>query len=330
MMVGGLDLVTPPIAMPPGKAISAINYEPDVAGYTSFGGYERFDGQPRPSDATDPVIIAESRREAIKPVPGTGPVRGVWVFDGDVYAFRDQTDGVAGGMFQATGGGWVQHDASATMLQFVAGDRMTSSRANTSSARPRWRPPISTGSCCAPGHGTAAPEGFLIVSKVTGTFADRSHHRHVAAARRPGLPTRHRSLIQPGGRYDFTNHNFYGAATAPACISPTASTPPSSGTAQSLAPIRTGDQSAATADRQSISLRLTNGDFHPRRTMAIRSIIMSALFDAPSFIAHYKNHLFLGYYVRHRSSTPRSASRSNTSPPPAQARLPSASRSPGC
>ena len=90
LMFGGLDLATPPIAMPPGKAIAAINYEPDVAGYTSFGGYERFDGQLRPSDAADAANIA-ARREAIQAVPGTGPVRGVWVFDQNVYAFRDQT-----------------------------------------------------------------------------------------------------------------------------------------------------------------------------------------------------------------------------------------------
>ena len=43
-------------------------------------------GRPIP---TNPTLIA-ARRDAINPVPGTGPVRGVWVFDGDIYAFRDQ------------------------------------------------------------------------------------------------------------------------------------------------------------------------------------------------------------------------------------------------
>ena len=61
LMSGGLDLATPPIALTPGKVIAAVNYEPDVAGYTSAGGYERFDGHDRPSDATDPILIAERR-----------------------------------------------------------------------------------------------------------------------------------------------------------------------------------------------------------------------------------------------------------------------------
>jgi hypothetical protein len=45
LLRGGLDLVTPQIAMPGGRVISCQNYEPDVAGYTSTGGYQRTDGR---------------------------------------------------------------------------------------------------------------------------------------------------------------------------------------------------------------------------------------------------------------------------------------------
>ena len=141
-MVGGLDLATPPIAMPPGKAIAAINYEPDVAGYTSFGGYERFDGQPRPSDATDAALVSGRRAASFSAVPGIGPVRGVWVFDGDVYAFRDQGDG----------SGWhvpchtrrLEPMAFGSMLQFTSGT-VDFSLANMSLARLRARRASSTG-----------------------------------------------------------------------------------------------------------------------------------------------------------------------------------------
>ena len=119
LMSGGLDLATPPIAMPPGKAIAAINYEPDVAGYTSFGGYERYDGKPRPSDAANRTDTIAARRAIIQAVPGTGPVRGVWVYNDDVYAFRDQTDGFAG-MFKASPGGWVPQTFGQRM-EFVDG-----------------------------------------------------------------------------------------------------------------------------------------------------------------------------------------------------------------
>ena len=48
---GGLDLVTPAIAMPPGRAISCLNYEPSPNGYQRVDGFERCDGQPKPSEA---------------------------------------------------------------------------------------------------------------------------------------------------------------------------------------------------------------------------------------------------------------------------------------
>jgi hypothetical protein len=30
LLQGGLDLITPQVSMPPGRAIAALNYEPDV------------------------------------------------------------------------------------------------------------------------------------------------------------------------------------------------------------------------------------------------------------------------------------------------------------
>jgi hypothetical protein len=47
---GGLDMLTQAIAMPPGKAISALNYEPEIGGgYRRINGFERYDGQALPS-----------------------------------------------------------------------------------------------------------------------------------------------------------------------------------------------------------------------------------------------------------------------------------------
>lgn len=47
---GGLDLVSPGLQKVPGFCISSSNYEPDVRGYRRREGYERFDGQPKPSE----------------------------------------------------------------------------------------------------------------------------------------------------------------------------------------------------------------------------------------------------------------------------------------
>lgn len=49
---GTLDLVTPPEVMPPGRLIAAKNYEPCMRGARRFSGYERYDGHPKPSDAS--------------------------------------------------------------------------------------------------------------------------------------------------------------------------------------------------------------------------------------------------------------------------------------
>jgi hypothetical protein len=50
---GGLNLVSPPLSIPDGMCRDSLNFEVDVdGGYRRVGGYERFDGQPQPSDAT--------------------------------------------------------------------------------------------------------------------------------------------------------------------------------------------------------------------------------------------------------------------------------------
>lgn len=46
---GGLDVVTPPMMVKAGFAIAALNYETEARGYRRVPGYERFDGQRKPS-----------------------------------------------------------------------------------------------------------------------------------------------------------------------------------------------------------------------------------------------------------------------------------------
>jgi hypothetical protein len=49
---GGLDLVSPPLSVTPGRMIAGFNYEPTLRGYRRCDGYERFDGHTKPSSAT--------------------------------------------------------------------------------------------------------------------------------------------------------------------------------------------------------------------------------------------------------------------------------------
>ncbi len=50
---GGLDIVTPALTVNPGALLAAVNFEPWYnGGYRRIDGFERIDGQPKPSDAT--------------------------------------------------------------------------------------------------------------------------------------------------------------------------------------------------------------------------------------------------------------------------------------
>jgi hypothetical protein len=51
MLGGGLNLVAPYLAIKPGQAIEALNFEPGLSGgYRRINGYERFDGRAKPSE----------------------------------------------------------------------------------------------------------------------------------------------------------------------------------------------------------------------------------------------------------------------------------------
>ena len=288
LMAGGLDLASPPIALTPGKVIASINYEPDVAGYTSLGGHERFNGHARPSDTSDPILQAE-RRAAITPVPGTGPVRGVWVFESYVYAFRDQIAG-GSGMFRATAGGWESQGFGSVLeyhtgtKEFVVGEYVIG---------------LTTGAMAhidrvvlRKGNWSGTAEGYLIISKQVGVFGTEIISGSDSGGSASGLATVLPITIREGGRYDFTNHNFYGAASrAHMYFANGADTAFEWDGAGVLVPIQTGISDGTPVDLVRLladnddNILAANGD----------TILMSALFDSPSFITHFQNHLFLGY-----------------------------------
>lgn len=57
ILAGGEDLVSPALSIKPGALTFSMNYEPGIVyGYRRIDGFERSDGQPRPSDASYWVI----------------------------------------------------------------------------------------------------------------------------------------------------------------------------------------------------------------------------------------------------------------------------------
>lgn len=122
--VGGLNLTALPIASPAGQMAACENYEPDVSGYTRFSGYERLDGRPKPSLASD-ATEREARRAAITAVPGKGGVLATWrVRDPgglSEYAVRENTGDSNATVYRSSGSGWVAMPL-ASIVDFAAGN----------------------------------------------------------------------------------------------------------------------------------------------------------------------------------------------------------------
>lgn len=106
-LTGGVDYVTSPLRLKPGQLIDSGNYEQSLeSGYRRVDGYERFDGQDKPSEeATDEA--QETQRALILAVPGEGDILGVWIYKSVTYAFRNAVGGAAAGMYKSTAAGWV-------------------------------------------------------------------------------------------------------------------------------------------------------------------------------------------------------------------------------
>lgn len=76
-----------------------------------------------PTDALDDTYSQASIEEArsnITVVPGSGPIRGVWVYNGVVYAFRDDSGGAECKLYKATTSGWTAVDLG-SFIEFDLG-----------------------------------------------------------------------------------------------------------------------------------------------------------------------------------------------------------------
>lgn len=177
------------------------------------------DGDPSPrgaaTDALDQTYLRaaiEDARLQIAAVPGSGPIRGVWVFNGTVYAFRDNVGATAGVMWKSSASGWVEQAlgrsvafTSGGSYEINIGDTITGA---TSGATAVVRRVVLTGGSW--GAGTAA--GRLILSGQTGNFA--SENLNVGANSNVATIAGNSTVntLPAGGRYECINHNFYGAS----------------------------------------------------------------------------------------------------------------------
>lgn len=85
-LTGGLDLVTPPLQIPPGRVIAGTNYEPRPEGYRRIEGIERLDGQIKPSEASYSYMTFNAGNTALVAgqtvTGGTSGATGILLADG--------------------------------------------------------------------------------------------------------------------------------------------------------------------------------------------------------------------------------------------------------
>jgi len=142
-------------------------------------------GPPVLRDATvDASLVSElqaaqeDQRDIISVVPGEGDVLGVWVYSGDVYAFRNKSGSVTAGMYKSTATGWdevdlgtaLDFDGTTTAGEPIPGDVGT--------------PTTIVGAGGAQGdlagiayHGLweTGGAGTMVLTNVTGTFVDNEN-----------------------------------------------------------------------------------------------------------------------------------------------------------
>jgi hypothetical protein len=98
-LLGGEDLVTPSTQISPGKLLFSQNYEAgEAGGYTRLPGYERFDGRPKPSDASYVTYLFDGGEN----VPAVNDA-----VSGSVSGFTGRVAGV-----YLTSGSWGDDDAA--------------------------------------------------------------------------------------------------------------------------------------------------------------------------------------------------------------------------
>ena len=121
----------------------------------------------------------EDQRSIINIVPGEGNVNGVWVYSGDVYAFRNKSGGASAGMYKSTSTGWDEVDLG-TALNFdgttdagepIPGDVGTATTIKGSNSG-------SEGDLAAityHGNWETGAAGAMVLTNITGTFEDNEN-----------------------------------------------------------------------------------------------------------------------------------------------------------
>ncbi len=153
----------------------------------------------------------ETARALISKPAGSGKIRGVWVYGGDTYCFRNNAGGTAGVMYKSTSSGWSQVDLGreidfdAGTAAFTEGETLTGGTSGATATIKRVI--VQSGDW---DDNDAA--GYLILSGVTGAFQNNETITDGMSGSATSDGADAAITLPAGGRYEFRNHNFYGAS----------------------------------------------------------------------------------------------------------------------
>jgi hypothetical protein len=159
----------------------------------------------------DSIETARALIGKVGAADGSGPIRGTHEYMGDQYAFRDNAAATACLMYKATATGWVKQELGNRLpftdagagVAYVEGEIITGTTSLASATVLRVVKQSGT-------WGTDAA-GYLIIGDVTdGPFQAEATTGSIAGAV-PIDSAEVANTMEPGGRYEFANDNFFGS-----------------------------------------------------------------------------------------------------------------------
>lgn len=163
-------------------------------------------------DNTYSQLAIEDARDLIAAVSGSGNILGVWQYNGVKYAFRNNSDGDQCIMHRSSPSGWQECDLGRS-LSFTSGgtyeiqeeDTITG---ETGAATTTVKRVVLDDGAWADGDAA----GTLIIYDQTGTFESETIRVGANLNVATIAANSTENTLEPGGSFEFVNHNFYGAS----------------------------------------------------------------------------------------------------------------------
>jgi len=161
------------------------------------------------ADADYALLAANDRRNDIQAVPGSGAIRGVWIYNDVVYAFRDNAGGSAGDIYKHTSSGWSKITLGRE-IQFITGSAQISV-GNTVTGATSGASAVAVAVLLRAGTWGGTGVGTIVFATVTGAFTSGENLQVGGLTKAVSSSVDTAITRAPGGRLEFVNANFTGS-----------------------------------------------------------------------------------------------------------------------